>query len=89
MTKEVDESTDASGLYDPSQPGSAPHAAPVAEVEYDTIYPEDGLLVETVQALLAVTDDVTVSDGSIIAPSEAVAKAKLPSKPKASSKPAE
>lgn len=74
---------DASGNFDPDEPGSAPHQAedvnPVGEEV--TIYPADGKLEETAQALLAAADDprdVKFSDGVFIVP-EAVAKAaKIP-----------
>lgn len=79
---------DASGNYDPDEPGSAPHQEhdTFPALDETTIYPAAGKEAETAQALLDAADDprqVVWSDGAFIVPASVAKKAKVPEGEKA------
>lgn len=71
---------DASGNFDPDEPGSAPHQAAEDEIEFVEVYPPEGKLVETAQALLDAAEserDVVYSGDHFYVPADVASKAKL------------
>lgn len=82
----ADKAADASGDWDPTEPGSAPHQAAEEETETVSVYPKAGEEQATAQALLDAADDpkdVVFSDGHFQVPAGVASKMKVPSASKA------